>query len=233
MAICSAFSPILYNDVHVTGLPRNDFILADKKDLPLDMLNECEEIKNLKGDKKLIFYAPTFRNEQDKSAYKFSDQEIKKLKVLLEKNNSLLAIREHMATKNDNAYLEQLKSLEPLNMNNYNNIEMIYRNADVLITDYSSCFIDFMLTDKPIVNFSYDYDKYTEKERGLFYDMQLVFPNNLNKSFDEMIESLENSFDENCRTEHYKKCKNIFFKYTDNKNSKRVTDLIKIKLNQL
>ena len=229
LAMTAAMAPTLFGNVHITGLPRNDFILRDESELPFDFQAELKEISSLKGDKKLIFYAPTFRDKQEKHTYQFSVENIAKLKNILDKNNAILGIREHMADTS-NSLLSQLHSLNPLDMNKYSNIEMIYRNADLLITDYSSCFIDFLLTNKPIVNFSHDYERYMHEERGFFYDMNMVFPNKICKNFDEMIISLEESITEKNRTSHYKNCKNLFFKYTDSNNSKRVVNLIKSEL---
>lgn len=228
LAMTAAMAPNLFGEVHVTGLPRNDFILCPEYDLPDDFKDELEEIRVKKGNKKLIFYAPTFREKQQECYYKFSLDEINRWKIFLEQNNAVLAIREHMADTS-HSFSKQLSDLQPIDMNKYKNIEMIFRQADILITDYSSCFIDFMLTNKPIVNFSYDYDRYMNEERGFFYDMKMVFPNRINKNFDEMLENLADSLEQETN-QHYKNCKDIFFKFCDANNSKRVVSLIKNEL---
>ena len=46
--------------------------------------------------------------------------------------------------------------------------------SDVLITDYSSCFFDFLLLDRPIIHYLYDYDYYANKDRGLYYSYDEV-----------------------------------------------------------
>ena len=43
--------------------------------------------------------------------------------------------------------------------------------VDVLITDYSSIFFDFMATGRPIVYFAYDLNEYSS-ERGLYFDLE-------------------------------------------------------------
>ena len=47
---------------------------------------------------------------------------------------------------------------------------MLYRVADGLVSDYSSCLVDFLLTGRPVASFAYDLDRYSQQERGLFYD---------------------------------------------------------------
>ena len=46
--------------------------------------------------------------------------------------------------------------------------------SDILVTDYSSCFFDFLILDRPIIHFLYDYDYYKEKDRGLYYEKEGV-----------------------------------------------------------
>lgn len=220
----SAMHPVTYNEVWLTGLPRIDFITKPFDQLPQDLKNEYAQIEKLKGDKKLVFYAPTFR-ESKEGCYKFSKDQIEKLKKVLESNNAVLGIREHIINST-NSFSEELSSLNPINLNSFVNIEMIYRLSDILITDYSSCFIDFMSTNKPVVNFSYDYEEYLNNERGFFYELDMIFPDTINKTFNEMLASLEQSFKGDYDKKHYEYCKRTFLKFDDYNNSKRVVDLV-------
>jgi len=47
--------------------------------------------------------------------------------------------------------------------------------SDLLITDYSSCFIDFLLLDRPIIFYAYDLNYY-RKYRGFLYDYRQIAP---------------------------------------------------------
>lgn len=46
--------------------------------------------------------------------------------------------------------------------------------SDMLVTDYSSCFFDYLLLDRPIIHYLYDYDFYKDKDRGLYYGKEEV-----------------------------------------------------------
>ena len=48
--------------------------------------------------------------------------------------------------------------------------------CDVLLTDYSSVYFDFLLVDKPIVFYPYDYKKYISKNRELLFDYDSMTP---------------------------------------------------------
>ena len=50
--------------------------------------------------------------------------------------------------------------------------QVLLSMADYLITDYSSCLFDFLVTDRPIIQFLYDYDYYLNDDRGLYYSKE-------------------------------------------------------------
>jgi CDP-glycerol glycerophosphotransferase (TagB/SpsB family) len=230
MAMAAAFYPVSYNDVWVTGLPRHDFIVRKKSKLPIDLQDEMKRLrKKLKG-RKLILFAPTFRNDSDDGYYFYTLKEKRQLYKLLKDNNAVLGIREHMADAK-HAYSNELKddNIIDLSSKNYSNIEILYRLADILITDYSSCFIDFMLTGKPMLSFAYDLEKYAEKERGFFYDIDLVFPGKICKDFNALYENLEKLliYPVTNKDPLYDFKRRTFFDNMDDQNSKRVVDRVR------
>ncbi|WNC71294.1 CDP-glycerol glycerophosphotransferase family protein [Thalassotalea psychrophila] len=231
LAMASAFYPLTYNDMWITGLPRIDLVLKSIGQLPSDLLKELNYIKERVGNKKLILFCPTFKNGQDGSYYRFTPLDKLRLETFLKDNNYILGIREHMADK-ANSYYANLSELPVINLNNnkVSNIEMIYRVADILITDYSSCFIDFMVTGKPIFSFAYDYEHYINSERGLFYDLEFAVPGKVCKSFDGLIKGLQALIEEpdkHISKGEYQFKQNLFFKYLDANNSQRLVDKIK------
>ena len=57
------------------------------------------------------------------------------------------------------------------NMTGYPSLSELFIAADVLISDYSSVFFDNSITRKPMLHFTYDYDKYAS-ERGMYFDIR-------------------------------------------------------------
>jgi lipopolysaccharide biosynthesis protein/CDP-glycerol glycerophosphotransferase (TagB/SpsB family) len=230
LAMTASFYPLKYSQVWLTGLPRHDFILKNENDLPQQFQRELAKIKNILNGRIFILYAPTFRNSQTNGYYKFTEKEKESLYSFLEKNNAVLGIREHMADTG-NSYSSELIHPQIFNFGNnfFQTIEMLYRKADILITDYSSCFIDFMLTNKPMISFAYDYENYKELERGTYYDLEFVFPGDICTNTQELLTSLNNHFQNNLKTKDplYNFKKNIFYKFCDYQNSKRVINLVK------
>lgn len=105
-------------------------------------------------------------------------------------------------------------------------IELLYREADLLITDYSSCFIDFMLTGKPEICFAYDYESYASTERGLFYELADVFPGPVCHDFSALLQSLQDTLSgqklESQMSYEFKR--KIFFDHIDDGNTQRVLE---------
>ena len=132
---------------------------------------ELAKLRTLVGDRRLVLFMPTFRNAQSDGYYRFSADEIAWLDTWLRSNNCVLGVREHVA---DSArlYSAQLSGLPILDLSDaeFFHPELLYRESAALITDYSSAFIDYLLTGKPAISFAYDYEFYL-LERGGFYDL--------------------------------------------------------------
>src|SRR5690606_4744280 len=95
--------------------------------------------------------------------------------------------------------------------------------VDILITDYSSIFFDFAVTNKPILFFMKDYDDY-EKERGFYFNKN-VLPGPICENINALITSID-------RIEEYnnvygKKYENLKKKFNYNDDGKATERLIK------
>ncbi|MDE9451488.1 CDP-glycerol glycerophosphotransferase family protein [Aliiroseovarius sp. Z3] len=230
LAMAAAFWPLTYHDIWVTGLPRHDFIMADEADLPTDFHPRLRRLRGQLDGKKFLLFAPTFRADQKDGYYKFSDEEVQRLTKWLTKHNMVMGVREHMA---DTArlYSSQLQGdcFFDASERYYPDIELLYREADMLLTDYSSCFIDFMLTRRPVISFAFDQANYANSQRGLFYEQELVFPGPVCTDFDGLIDALDKSVAQGSdldRASYDWKVK-FFHKYADTNNSQRVVRRVK------
>lgn len=230
LAMASAFYPLSINEVWNTGLPRNDFILRERDRLPADMRAQLDQLSSMVGERRLVLLMPTFRNEQQDASYLYSDEEKRYLADWLARNNAVLGIREHMADS-ARAYSGQLGALDPLDLSDarFPNVEMLYRASSALVTDYSSCFIDYMLTGKPAVSFAYDHDRYLGIERGGFYDLDFVFPGPVCRRFDELAAALETLFEPRDASQlaQLEWKRRLFFDYIDDRSAARVVERVK------
>lgn len=229
LAMAAAFYPLSFGEVWNTGLPRNDFILRDADRLPEDLRAEARRLRQIVGDRRLVLFMPTFRNAQEDSYYRFGAEEVAWLGEWLKRHDAVLGIREHMAD-DARVFTRQLAGLQPLDLSDgeFRNVEILYRVSSALITDYSSCFIDYMLTGKPAASFAYDHDSYM-LERGGFYDLDFIFPGPVCRDFGQLKVALEALFDPPTELEQasLEWKRRMFFDHVDDGSSARVVRKVK------
>lgn len=145
--------------------PRNDLLFTTKKEnLLLDLKEADVEID---PNKKIILYAPTWR-EDNKGLVKNNIDEIISFEKELKRNLESLDRYEILLKPHQFVY-ENLKGNDEFIgklIPSYIDTNQLLSIVDVLITDYSSIFIDYMCTKKPIIFYSPDIDLY-QNERGL------------------------------------------------------------------
>lgn len=230
LAMTAGFQPLGFDDVWLTGLPRTDFILRSFEDLPEDFRARADGLRAKLEGKRLVLFCPTFRSNPDMPGYRFSSEEIEKLDAWLGANNAVLGIREHMADRRQ-TYSSQLKgeNFLPLPATAYPDVEVLYRVSDCLVTDYSSCFIDYMLTGKAAISFAYDLEDYRDHERGTFYELETVFPGQICRTAMELVDALDaaagRDFANDDRDLEMKR--RMFFSFTDDGNAQRVVSQVK------
>lgn len=234
-AMASMFYPLEYKNVWITGLPRNDFLLKDENKLPQYIINNIEKIKKIKQDKKLILYAPTYRQShsiKEASYYQFSKEEIDKFKKILKANNAILGFRMHYFRNTSSLFnIEEYIDNEvffDLGHKYIDEVAAAVRMSDIVITDYSSVCVDGMYLNKPIFSFAYDLQSYQDNQDGILYDLKLIFPSDVILDFDTLLVELEKELASNLqtKTQRYETSRKLFFKYVDILNSSRVVDEI-------
>ena len=95
-------------------------------------------------------------------------------------------------------------------------------NFDVLLTDYSSIYFDFLILNKPIIFTPFDFEKYSKKN-GFYYNYNSVTPGPKAKNWEEVIKIMRELLS---GIDNYKEKRleinKEFNKFTDNNNSERV-----------
>ena len=230
LAMTSAFWPMSYPDMWNTGLPRNDYITCPVERLPKDLLAQEQELRTEVGERRLVMFLPTFKDGQADGYYQFSAAELEQLGDWMRRHNAVLGVREHMADK-ARTYWHQLAPLGSIDLSNrrFPDLEVLYRAADGLVSVYSSCLVDFLLTGKPVASFAYDLERYSTEERGLFYDLERVIPGPLCRTFAGLAEALDRFFDEPDAEsrEEYIWRRSIFFDHVDDQAARRVTQRVR------
>ncbi len=215
-----------YKEILNLGQPRNDIFF--RKIESLDMINVDANIhKNAIRRKNagdfIVIYTPTFR---DTGGNILTDKVLDFLRLdkFCQENKIFLIIKQHpFSAEFDISNCDNIVIYHKLM-----DIYPIMALSDLMITDYSSMYLDFVLMDKPIVFFIYDYEKYIKIDRSLRSDFLEITPGskcyNQNELEQEIILNINNGA--LFKTEREKITK-LSYKYIDGKASERICSLIK------
>ena len=211
--------------IEVTGYPRNDIIVNPK--LYSEYLHVEQRIKDTLKTKKTILYTPTFR---DTNRFKRKTPIIwNRLNDLLKKNNATFLIKLH---RHDYSIVMNQTYSNIKILDSESDVYPIFEKIDLLITDYSSIFFDFLLTEKPILFYPYDKENYMENDRSMYDDYDSVTPGNKAYNFEDLY-ILLNDFlcgKSGFITSDYNKIKLMYNQYNDDKSCQRVFYSIKKQL---
>jgi len=205
----------------ISGLPRNDYLLSGS--------HKRNDFLDSFKNKKIILYAPTFRDFKETKLFPFKDFDIINITEFLIEKNSTLLVRPHPSDK-DNFELVKKLSIESKGLLQLASNEEVQDTndllpfVDVVITDYSSIYIDLLLKDIPPIFIPYDLEDY-EKVRGLAYDYELVTPGPkvfTQKEFEGAIDDALNGAEQ--YKEQRKFVKRMFHKYDDGQACKRIIE---------
>lgn len=217
--------------VKETGYPRNDIMLK---------VNGKAELKKITSIDvqtcKLILYLPTMRKglkeeggQFQNNVFNYSDFDADLIDQFLEKNNAYMFTKLHFA---DNEYFTKgnfklPKRMVFLDTNILNEklltIYHIMNAFDMLITDYSSVYVDFMLLDKPIIFSCPDLSKYQEDRGFIVDDPTLLMPGVIVEKQCELLEAVKDVFEGKDSTKVDRESTMAFFhRYRDMDSSKRL-----------
>ena len=209
------------------GYPRND-ILINKNNA--EDIDEIKTRLNIPNDKKVILYAPTWRDNEyyEKGKYKFAtEMDFDQMKSELS-DEYVLIVKFHYLVK------------ENIDWSKYDDfviecdadwdIQELYLISDMMITDYSSVMFDYSLLKRPMIFYAYDLENYKNNLRDFYFDMINEVPGPICLTNDEMIEFIKNYTEESYKMEFGEKYKNWsekFNTFDDGNASKKVIGLIR------
>ena len=205
------------------GYPRNDLIFATKRDDIIEkLINRGIDIDDRK---KIILYAPTWKGasfdkaEMDIARY---DEFCGYLYEHIDTDQYQILIKPHPmvyrqlsdADKRSGRYVPQSIDTDEL-----------LSVTDVLVSDYSSIFFDFLLTDRPIIFYIPDIESYREY-RGVYFGLHEL-PGPYSGDMGDIAEWINRAG--TLRSEYgsaYDKMKTWSCEFDDGKVTEKVMDVI-------
>ena len=202
----------------ITGQPRDDIFYVNlKKDIILNKIG-LGEYKN----KIIVSYLPTFR-DQISSYNSITGSDNKIINNFFEYNpNVVILEKSHYNEKSSaNKIHFHHTNYKNLSKTKIDTQELLYV-TDILITDYSGVFIDFLHLNRPIIFYPFDFEEYN-KTRGIFYNYEKIacgrIVYNLKNLLNAILDYIENP---NLDKEKRKAVKKLFHNFTDGKSCQRV-----------
>ena len=195
------------------GAPRVDYLKNEENQK--DALREIHEKYPETRNKKILLYAPTFRDEEE------MDKEILKNFNLSEIKKNLGDEYEIFIRLHPQIHISDRDTLGATDVTDFPDVRKLILASDVLITDYSSICMDFAFLNKKTVFFAYDLKWYTER-RDFYFDYESFVPGLVAKNTAELISAVKSDF----QKERNEKFKSFNFSFEDNLSAKRVVDKI-------
>lgn len=213
---------IYKNKIISEGLPRNDFYYSTNRDVMI------EELKNsglaVDPNKKIIIYAPTFRGRFGKPTDR-SEEYIEFLNTIssqIDMDEYQVFIKPHYAefkvmTKID----EIIEHLIPIHID----ANKLLKITDIMISDYSSIFFDYLISERPVLFYIPDLEKY-KNSRGIIFEIEDL-PGPVTKDINQLpkwinnIEEVEKEYKQRIIELRKQYCP-----YDDGNVSKRVLDIV-------
>lgn len=160
------------------GYPRIDSVISPRPEISQNIRQRL----GLGPLDRVLLYAPTWRGDL-KNAVLDEERITMDLARLSETGHKVL-FRGHTMVEKLLAVSELKKSLVPADIDTNDLLAVI----DVLVTDYSSIFFDFIPTGKPIFYYAYDLEEY-QSERGMYFELEDM-PGEICTTIDELADSL-------------------------------------------
>ncbi|MDE7204835.1 MAG: CDP-glycerol glycerophosphotransferase family protein [Lachnospiraceae bacterium] len=221
----------------VTGMPRNDLLFMT------DGKQNLQEILPDSAGKKIIFYMPTFRELEHKKSswiqvdgdadgylFYWEDFNIDRLDQFCKEHNLYFVFKLHPSDASkvktwcvSSDYIGILTDGMLMNKCMYE-----YLNAaDVLITDYSSVYFDYLLLDRPIVFTDRDVNSYAAHRGVILEPLEFWRPGAVVHTMDLLIQELEKALDnQNYYGEERKRLMPLVHRYQDGQSTKRLFEMI-------
>ena len=219
------------------GFPRNDIFFEDNARVKEKLFNAIGYTP-----KYVITYAPTHRDYENETRA-LSDKTLTHNRTLfgnsdvdqenglfemLEELDAVLVAKIHPAQAKSILELQsnrRIVFLQDINKQCLLNLQELLAVSDLLITDYSSTFYDFLLTGKPIIHYCYDYE-IQRRNRGFAYDPVLAMAaGSVVFDFESLCNSIRAMLVDNAAD--YQKMefvRSLVFLHQDGKSAERIMD---------
>ncbi|UBH16501.1 glycosyltransferase [Macrococcus armenti] len=202
------------------GYPRMDNTIISNKYEIFNSLKMCNIV--LKHDKKIALFCPTWRGTDVNNPLDVIDEYVTTI-TELEKSTEyqiLLKLHPFLYDKvKDDIRIAKYIIPDAFDTNK------LLKIVDLMITDYSSIYFDFLVTGNPVIFFTTDYDEYSTS-RGLYIETEKL-PGPVVKTTDELIHAIKTKqFSEKRILDNYQNHVNKYLSNDDGNVTEKLVSIV-------
>lgn len=177
------------------GYPRNDVLFEDEQIKNIISDEEKRIIEQLeqrhKDKNKIIFYMPTFRASESMF---FDVVDLKKFNDFLKENKFVFYTKLHPKSKLKDKFSE-ISYSNIIDINPEVDTYTILKYCDMLTTDYSSIYSDYLMLNRPSVLFPYDFEEYSKDTRECYFEYDDYMPEKKTYTMQEFMDTIKYTFE--------------------------------------
>lgn len=206
--------------VIATGYPRNDLLDGGFPEQGYQTEGDIyETAKKLHKESSVLLYAPTYHEE--------TNQQIRDHLDLAELDSHLADLDAHLIIKlhpreqlgTDLGEFSRLSS-----MSSALDVYPLLPYTDVLITDYSSLYFDYLLLDRPVLFYPFDQEQY-RSARGFHLDYEAVTPGPIATDFDGLLTNITTVLEADTFADERRAVRDEFLQQPTESRCKTICDL--------
>jgi len=191
-----------------TGFPRIDPLYREISESEVGTTpTEDAVVDQLNSGKTTIGYFPTFR-EYNAEVSPFDSN---RFDMFLKTHDIQLAIKphRHMQVEYDTTVEDDIVTIPP-SMDS----QLILDKIDILVTDYSSIYFDFLHLDRPVIFYTFDHGEFVHHREPMpRYEELLAGPRV--EDFDSLLESIERIIDTDDHAANRARIRDSFYDHQD------------------
>lgn len=164
------------------GQARNDSLFIDTPNI----------YRELFPGKKIILYMPTHRQQGGVNMDLKQILPLHDLEALIERHHAILLIKKHFYHRNEQSFGDVFDNIKDITNENPET-SVLLKAADILITDYSSCYNDHLLLNRPQIFYCFDFEDYQINDREMYFDYYSNVPGPICKTSEQLLKELDDA----------------------------------------
>lgn len=200
------------------GYPRIDLTINTSASEARNYLSEHLNVK----EAPILLYCPTWRGTNVNHPEDSLSHIYEEIQLLKQSLPYQILVKVHPFIYRQ---AQEIQALKPYLVPDFLDTNQLMPAVDLMITDYSSIFFDFLVTDKPIVFYVPDLDKY-QNERGVYIDPSAL-PGPVADNIQDVMTLISNESYKNADVqEKYAKFKRDFVSYENGSVTERLIESV-------